>query len=103
MQWWFQSQSVKLATEAEAIRDGLLQESFSVRRTLESLTGRENLSTQESQAWLKTLEQFHYSLIDVSDRHVMRFNEVELPRFFFHSGANVGADAGGVQLLLNLP
>ena len=79
MQWWFQSQSVKLATEAEAIRDGLLQESFSVRRTLESLTDRENLSTQESQAWLKTLEQLHYSLIDVSDRLVPPHIEHSLP------------------------
>ena len=35
------------------------------------------------------------------DRHVMRFGAVELPRFFPHSGAYVGADAGGVQLLLN--
>ena len=78
MQWWFQSQSVKLVTEAEAIRDGLLQESFSVRRTLESLTERENLSTQV-QEWLKTLEQLHYSLIDVSDRLVPPHIEHSLP------------------------
>ena len=79
MQWWFQSQSVKLATEAEAIRDGLLQESFSMRRTLESLADRENLSTQESQEWLKTLEQLHYSLLDVSDRLVPPHIEHSLP------------------------
>jgi len=36
-----------------------------------------------------------------SDRHAMRFGTTELPRFLPSWGAYVGADAGGVQILLN--
>ncbi|MGF1479407.1 MAG: CHASE2 domain-containing protein [Cyanophyceae cyanobacterium] len=35
------------------------------------------------------------------DPETMRFGDVELPRFFSNSGGYVGADAGGVQVLLN--
>lgn len=78
LQWWFQRQSVKLAAEAEAIRDGLVQESFSMRRTLELLADDENLSVQ-SQKWLQTLEHFHYSLIELSDRLSLPHVEHSLP------------------------
>ena len=37
----------------------------------------------------------------ISDRNTMRFGATELPRFLPYSGAYVGADAGGVQVLLN--
>lgn len=37
----------------------------------------------------------------IDDRHAMRFDTTELPRFQPNSGGYVGADAGGVQLLLN--
>lgn len=35
------------------------------------------------------------------DRHAMRFGDTELPRFLTNSGGYAGADAGGVQMLLN--
>jgi CHASE2 domain-containing sensor protein len=37
----------------------------------------------------------------IKDRHAMRFGTTELPRFFPNFGGYVGADAGGVQILLN--
>ena len=78
MQWWFQSQSVKLAASAEVIQDDLLQESFSMRRTLESLSEPDNI-TQNSQEWLKTLDNFHYSLTELSDRLAPPHIEHSLP------------------------
>ena len=37
----------------------------------------------------------------IQDRHSMRFGTTELPRFYPNFGGYVGADAGGVQVLLN--
>lgn len=37
----------------------------------------------------------------INDRHSMRFNQTELPRFVPNFGGYVGADAGGVQVLLS--
>jgi CHASE2 domain-containing sensor protein/two-component sensor histidine kinase len=37
----------------------------------------------------------------IKDTEAMRFNDVELPRFFSNSGAYINADAGGLQMLIN--
>jgi CHASE2 domain-containing sensor protein len=37
----------------------------------------------------------------IKDPEAMRFGDTELPRFFPNSGGYIGADAGGVQVLLN--
>jgi len=37
----------------------------------------------------------------IRDRHAMRFGNTELPRFLPNSGGYVGADAGGLQVLIN--
>jgi CHASE2 domain-containing sensor protein/two-component sensor histidine kinase len=37
----------------------------------------------------------------IRDRATMRFGNTELPRFLSNSGGYIGADAGGVQVLLN--
>lgn len=78
-QWWFEKQSVKLAAEAEAIRENLQQESFAMRRTLESLADSENLSTQPSREWLKKLELFHNSLTELGDRLAPPYIDHSLP------------------------
>ena len=79
LQWWYKQQSVKLAGEAEAIRDNLQQESFSMRRTLESLADSGNLSTQQSQKWIKNLEHFHNALTELGDRLAPPYVEHSLP------------------------
>ncbi|HEY9703496.1 MAG TPA: CHASE2 domain-containing protein, partial [Allocoleopsis sp.] len=37
----------------------------------------------------------------IKDTETMRFNHIELPRFFPNSGAYINADAGGLQMLIN--
>ncbi|TVP56204.1 MAG: hypothetical protein EA343_24300 [Nodularia sp. (in: Bacteria)] len=69
LQWWSWRQSVKLFLEAEEIRDGLLQETFIIRRHLDLLTvNHPNSLTTETQECLKKIDQLHHSLVKLSDR-----------------------------------
>ena len=69
LQWWFQRQSIHLSHEAEKIRDGLLQEAFTIRRSLELSLGENGYnSVTQSQDWLNKIEKFHNSLQQLSDR-----------------------------------
>jgi len=69
LQWWSYRQSRKLFWEAEKIRDTLLQESFIIRRGLDLLV-KNNLTVQLSEihAYLKKIDDFHQSLVNLSDR-----------------------------------
>jgi hypothetical protein len=69
LQWWSSRQSMKLFLEAEKIRDGLLQETFTIRRNLD-LVAVENLnfSSNQTQDYLKQIDQFHHSLVQLSNR-----------------------------------
>lgn len=69
LKWWTCRQSMKLFVEAEKIRDDLLQESFTMRRSLE-LMPVENLelSVNQTQDFLNKIDNFHLSLAQLSDR-----------------------------------
>ncbi|BCL37167.1 hypothetical protein NSMS1_36140 [Nostoc sp. MS1] len=55
--------------EAEKIRDGLLQETFTMRRNLDLLLlDNLNLPNDKIIDSLKRVENFHYSLVKLSDR-----------------------------------
>ncbi|WP_414527516.1 hypothetical protein [Nodularia chucula] len=69
LQWWSSRQSIKLFLEAEKIRDDLLQESFVIRRKLDLLTVEQlNTSTTGTEECLKKVDNFHHSLVNLSDR-----------------------------------
>ncbi len=69
LKWWSCRQSTKLFLEAEKIRDGLLQESFTIRRTLELLpVDHQDASVNTNQDVLKKIDNFHHSLAQLSDR-----------------------------------
>ncbi|MBD2346494.1 hypothetical protein [Anabaena subtropica] len=69
LQWWSYRQSAKLLLEAEQIRDGLLQETFTMRRNLDLLfLDNINLPNDKAQDSLKRIENFHHSLVKLSDR-----------------------------------
>ncbi len=69
LQWWSSRQSTKLFLEAEKIRDDLLQDSFTIRRNLDLLSvDNLNLSGDRIQECLKHIDNFHHSLVQLSDR-----------------------------------
>lgn len=79
LQWWFQRQSMQLSYEAEKIQNGLLQESFSMRRSLEVSIVDNIESTQGNQDWLKKIEKLNHSLEQLSDRLSPAYLEDSLP------------------------
>ncbi|MBW4587322.1 hypothetical protein [Aetokthonos hydrillicola] len=80
LQWWFFRQSFKLFLEAEKIRDGLLQESFTIRRNLELLpVDNLELSVNKTQECLTKTNNFHQSLAQLSDRLCPAYLEDSLP------------------------
>jgi hypothetical protein len=80
LQWWASRESSKLFLEAEKIRDGLLQESFTIRRSLEMLTvDNLQLSAKQTQECLKKIDTFHDSLAQLSDRLFPAYLQDSLP------------------------
>ncbi|MBW4431467.1 MAG: hypothetical protein KME28_06975 [Pelatocladus maniniholoensis HA4357-MV3] len=80
LQWWSCRQSLKMFLEAEKIRDGLLQESFTIRRSLELLPeGNLELSANQTQELLKKIDNFHQSLAQLSDRLFPVYIQDNLP------------------------
>jgi hypothetical protein len=69
LRWWSHRQSIKLFLEAEKIRDGLLQETFILRRSLDFLlVDNLDLSLPKTEEFIKEFDNFHYSLMQLSDR-----------------------------------
>ncbi|MFN6032054.1 MAG: hypothetical protein ACK6A9_01870 [Dolichospermum sp.] len=69
LQWWFYREFLKLFLESEKVRDDLLQESFTIRRNLDLLvTDKLSLSVKEVQPYINKIDNFHHSLVQLSDR-----------------------------------
>jgi hypothetical protein len=68
LQWWWQRQAARLHREAECIRDGLLQESFGLRRGLElALIEPGDIPIAQGQEWLDKIDQFHHTVEELSN------------------------------------
>ncbi|MGL6340710.1 MAG: hypothetical protein ACRC80_16415 [Waterburya sp.] len=69
LQWWYQKKSRQLESEANLIREQVLQESFAMRRSLELSSIKSNeFATSSGQKCLEQLENFHLTLKELSDR-----------------------------------
>jgi hypothetical protein len=69
LQWWYHKKLGQLESEANLIREQLLQESFALRRSLElsSIKSNEFVSSSRQQ-YVAQLENFHSTLKEISDR-----------------------------------
>lgn len=80
LQWWSSRQSLKLYLEAKEIRDSLLQESFTIRRSLDLLAQDQlNFTTHKTQEYLKQADNFHHALMELSDRLFPAYIQDSLP------------------------
>jgi len=80
LQWWQERQVLQLSQEAKNIRDGLLQESFTIRRSLELLPVDDlELLVKKNRDCLEKLDNFHHSLSQLSDRLSPAYIEDSLP------------------------
>ncbi|RUT08279.1 hypothetical protein DSM106972_014470 [Dulcicalothrix desertica PCC 7102] len=65
--WWNDRLWRRMCREGEGIRNGLLQESFVMRRHLELSSENSIESQQQDKYYLATIEKFHYLLKELSD------------------------------------
>ena len=80
LQWWFYREFLKLFLESEKIRDDLLQESFTIRRDLDLLIiDNLNLSVTRIPAYIRKIDNFHHSLVQLSDRLCPIYIQDSLP------------------------
>jgi len=78
LRWWHQYQTQWLASEVDAVRNGLLQELFAVRRQLELMAG------QDIQA-LATVERLYEALENLGDRLSSPYAQGALPLAMQHA------------------
>lgn len=80
MQWWSQRQSLYLQRQAEEIRDGLLQDLFTMRRNLElGVANGVEISAQNCQTWLAQIEKVHHALEQLGNSLSPPYIEESLP------------------------
>lgn len=80
LRWWQTRQNQRLLQAAAAIRDGLLQDSFVVRRNLELLlTHPSGLEASGDKKCLTALEQLHASLKELSNCLSPSYLETSFP------------------------
>ena len=103
LRWWYQWQTAKLDCEAERIREGLLQELFAVRRSLELALVSDRVDTKEVQQWLTQIETLQQALESVMHRLSPPYLGDSLPLAMQHLLTYWQAEYPGVCLELNLP
>jgi hypothetical protein len=77
LQWWYRKQALILRQEAEEIRNGLLQDSFSLRRNLEICSAAPEGDRKD--LYLDRIEKLYAELKDLSDRLSPPFIDESFP------------------------
>ena len=105
-QWWYNQKLTQLESEANLIRDQLLQESLAIRRSLElSLVqaDKSNSSSSSHQKCVERLEQFSFTLKELSDRLYPPYLNEGLPFALQYSVERWQKQMPKCKFKLNLP
>lgn len=78
LRWWHQHQAQWLVSEADGVRNGLLQELFGIRRQLELMTGGDHHA-------LAAVEHLYGALENLGDRLSSPFVQESLPLAMQHA------------------
>lgn len=104
LQWWQRRQSTQLSWEAEKIRDSLLQESFTLRRSLEiSLLNQDASLTKLNHDLLIQMDKFYHYLQQLSDRLSPAYIEDSLPLAISYRVESWKRYSPHIKIKLNLP
>lgn len=102
--WWNSRQWLKMYQEGEAIQNGLLQESFVIRRNLEILSVDPSFRQQkQEQYYLATMEKFHNSLKELSEYLSPAHIDDSLPLAIRHLLVKWESRIPGLNLQMELP
>ncbi|MDX2230576.1 MAG: hypothetical protein NW220_13125 [Leptolyngbyaceae cyanobacterium bins.349] len=104
LRWWYSRQLLQHCQDAETIRDGLLQEAFTLRRNLElSLINSPQITKETNQELLSTFERLHHDLQELSDRLSPPFLDDSLPLAIQHLLNGWQSNYPFIQVKSNLP
>lgn len=103
IQWWYQKKLRQLESEANLIREQLLQESFAMRRSLELTSMKSDKFAACHQKYVEQLENFHSSLKELSDRLYPPYLNEGLPFALQYSVKLWRERLPEYQFKLNLP
>lgn len=103
IQWWYQKKLRQWSSEANLIREQLLQESFAMRRSLELSSIKSNKFAARHQKYVERLEHFHSSLKQLSDRLDPPYLNEGLPFALQHSVERWRERLPECQFKLNFP
>jgi hypothetical protein len=85
LRWWHSRQLARMRQEGEAIRNGVLQNTFVMRRHLESpLPSSREIQQKLDTHYLENMEKFHYSLRELSDYLYPAYIDESLPLAIRH-------------------
>lgn len=104
LQWWYERQSIEMSEEAEASKNGLLQELFFLRRSIELLD--ENLSSNSSQfkgKYLNSTEKLYDSVTELINHLSPAYVDDSLPLAIQYLLSAWKTKVTGVQWVMELP
>ena len=102
--WWNSRQYLRMCQEGQAIQNGLLQESFVIRRNLEiSSVNPFFCQQQQEEYYLATIEKFHHSLKELSDYLSPAYIDDSLPLAVLHFLTKWKSRIPGLNLQMELP
>jgi hypothetical protein len=113
LQWWYRQHVLRLFNEAEAVRNGILQDAFTLRRTLELSSVPHQavpaelhavlIAGADRETLLKTLEELHGSLKRFSDFLSPPYLEDSFPLAIDHLLKFYQQQHSNVALELSIP
>lgn len=113
LQWWYRQHVLRLFDEAEAVRNGVLQDAFMLRRTLELSSVQHPgippelrsmlIAGADRETLLKTLEELHDSLKRFSDFLSPPYLEDSFPMAIDHLLKSYQYQHAHVALDLSMP
>lgn len=103
IQWWYQKKLRQWSSEANLIREQLLQKSFAMRRSLELSSMKSDKFVACHQKYVEQLENFHSSLKQLSDRLDPPYLNEGLPFALQHLVERWREQLPKCQFKLNLP
>lgn len=66
MRWWFGQEAIALAEQSDEIQNGLVQDLFALRLSLQSVSSDSAALTQHQQDWITTTTQIHHHFTALS-------------------------------------
>lgn len=107
LQWWFERQQQWLYQEAELVRNGLLQETFVLRRYLEASLQSEVELRQAQPGWIDQVRELDSHLVRLSDDLSPPYLEASLPlaiqEWAKRCDSNAAAAVARKAIALDLP